>query len=258
MAIIGLIFRELTIAEPIVNLRLLKNRAFAISNVVMFLFGFIIQATTQLLPQLTQDLAGYDATTAGMTLALGAFATIAFMPIAGIVTGRLVQPRWLVFAALVGSAFAMRFAAGLDIQSDFFNFSVARVIQVVWMPFIFIPLSAVQFIGVPEGKNNEASATINMVRNIGGSIGLAVASTMLSVAGTVPLREARRAHHRVPRLFGRRPPCNRSLGGGVRSSVDHELPRRLRGARSRNVDRRAVGAFSAENAEGRRSRALRT
>ena len=182
-AIVGLIVRELVIADPIVNLRLFENRAFAISSVVMFLFGFIINSTTQLLPQLTQELAGYDATTAGLSLALGAFATIVFMPIAGLITGRLVQPRWLVLVSLIGTGFAMRYAAGLDIQSAFFDFSVARFIQVVWMPFIFIPLSAVQFIGVPEGKNNEASAIINMVRNIGGSIGLAVSTTMLSWRG---------------------------------------------------------------------------
>ena len=182
-AIVGLIVRELVIADPIVNLRLFENRAFAISSVVMFLFGFIINSTTQLLPQLTQELAGYDATTAGLSLALGAFATIVFMPIAGLITGRLVQPRWLVLVSLIGTGFAMRYAAGLDIQSAFFDFSVARIIQVVWMPFIFIPLSAVQFIGVPEGKNNEASAIINMVRNIGGSIGLAVSTTMLSWRG---------------------------------------------------------------------------
>ena len=182
-AIVALIVRELVIAEPIVNIRLLKNRAFAISNVVMFFFGFIISATTQLLPQLTQDLVGYDATTAGLTLGLGGFATIVFMPIAGLLTGRVVQPRWLVFGSLIGMGFALRVAAGLDIQSAFVDFSVSRISQVVWMPFVFIPLSAVQFIGIPDGKNNEASAIINMVRNIGGSIGLAVATTMLSWRG---------------------------------------------------------------------------
>lgn len=179
-SLVSLIAWELWVAQPIVNLRLFKSRAFAISNVVMFFFGFILIATTQLTPQLTQELFGYDATTAGMTLALGGMISIVIMPIAGIVTGKLVQPRWLVFMALAGTAYAMYFASFFDLDTPFLSFSLARAVQVVWLPFLFIPLSAVQFIGVPADKNNDASALINLMRNLGGSVGVAVATTELA------------------------------------------------------------------------------
>ncbi len=178
-----LVVWELVVDNPVMNLRLLKVRAFSISCVIMFMFGFIIVSTTQLLPQLTQELLHYDATTAGLTLGVGGVLTLFIMPTAGIVTGKLIQPRWLVFSALCGTAGALHYASGLDLDISFYNASLARVLQVIWLPFIFIPLSAVQFTGVPPGKNPDASAIINLMRNLGGSWGVSVATTLLAWRG---------------------------------------------------------------------------
>ena len=180
LSLVGLVFWELNHPQPIVNLRLLKSPAFAISNVVMFLFGFMIVATTQLLPQLTQELLGYNALTAGMTLGAGGVITLFFMPLAGVVTGRLIQPKWLILSAMLGTAGALHYTASLSLDASFYNISLSRVIQVIWMPFIFIPLSAVQFQGIPGNKNNEASAIINLMRNLGGSVGVSVVTTELA------------------------------------------------------------------------------
>ncbi len=179
VSLIALVAWELLHDQPVMNLRLFKSPAFAISNVVMFLFGLIIISTTQLLPQMTQELMGYDATTAGMTLGLSGVLSLFIMPIAGLVTGRLIQPKWLIFSALLGTAGALNYASGLDIQVSFWNISLSRMLQVVWLPFIFIPLSAVQFIGVPPSKNSDASAIINLMRNLGGSFGVSIATTQL-------------------------------------------------------------------------------
>lgn len=179
VSLVGLVIWELVHEQPVVNLRLFKIPAFAISNVVMFLFGFIIISTTQLLPQMTQELLGYDATTAGMTLGLGGVMSLFVMPIAGLVTGRVFQPKWLIFSALLGIAGAMHYAAGLNTEVSFYNVSLSRALQVFWLPFIFIPLSAVQFTGVPPDKNNDASAIINLMRNLGGSFGVSIATTQL-------------------------------------------------------------------------------
>jgi DHA2 family multidrug resistance protein len=183
VSLIALVIWELIEKQPVMNLRLLKSAPFAISNVVMFLFGFIIVSTTQLLPQLTQELLGYDALTAGMTLGVGAAVTVMVMPIAGIVTGRVFQPKYLIFAALVGVAWAMWRATGLDLNASFDTVSGLRMSQVVCLPFVFIPLSAVQFIGVPPDKNPDASALINLMRNLGGSVGVSVVTTQLQWRG---------------------------------------------------------------------------
>ena len=196
VSLVGLVVWELVHPQPIMNLRLFKIPAFAISNVVMFLFGFIIVSTTQLLPQLTQELLGYDATTAGLTLGLGGVLSLFIMPLAGVVTGRLIQPKWLIFSALLGTAGALNYAAGLNLNMSFWNVSMSRMLQVFWLPFIFIPLSAVQFTGVPPDKNSDASAIINLMRNLGGSWGVSVATTELQWRGQ--FHHARLAEHVTP------------------------------------------------------------
>ncbi len=195
VSLVALVVWELTVDQPVMNLRLFRNRAFVISNIVMFAFGFIIISTTQLLPQLTQELMGYDATTAGLTLGLGGLATIFIMPIAGLITGPI-QPRYLVCMALTGTGFALWHTSGLDLGITFWNVSLSRMFQVVWLPFIFIPLSAVQFIGVPPDKNPDASAIINLMRNLGGGWGVSVATTQLQ--WREQFHHARLAEHVTP------------------------------------------------------------
>ncbi|HEY0206291.1 MAG TPA: DHA2 family efflux MFS transporter permease subunit [Acetobacteraceae bacterium] len=178
-----LIVWELLHDQPVMNLRLFKVPAFAISNVVMFVFGFIIISTTQLVPQLAQQLLGYDATTAGLTLGAAGVVSLFVMPLAGVVTGRLIQPKWLIFSALLGTAGALNYASSLNLNAAFYNLSLSRMLQVFWLPFIFIPLSAVQFTGVPPEQNADASAIINLMRNLGGSFGVSIVTTQLAWRG---------------------------------------------------------------------------
>lgn len=196
VSLLTLVFWELRNKQPIVNLRLFMSRPFAISCSVMFAFGFIINSTTQILPQFTQALLGYDATNAGLTLGLGGLVTLFFMPIAGMVTGRVFQPKWLVMMSLAGTGFALFNSAGLDINIGFWDVSLSRLYQVIWLPFLFIPLSAVQFIGIPPEQNNNASALINMMRNLGGSFGVSLVTTQL--AWREQFHHARLAEHITP------------------------------------------------------------
>ncbi|WP_144107375.1 DHA2 family efflux MFS transporter permease subunit [Paraburkholderia sp. BCC1886] len=196
VSLLILVFWELWVEQPIVNLRLFKSSAFAISCTVMFAFGFIINSTTQILPQFTQALLGYDATNAGLTLGLGGLVTLFFMPIAGIVTGRVFQPKWLVLMSLAGTGIALFHASGLNLNIGFWDVSLSRLYQVIWLPFLFIPLSAVQFVGIPPKENNNASALINMMRNLGGSFGVSLVTTEL--AQREQFHHARLAEHITP------------------------------------------------------------
>ncbi len=196
VSLLTLVFWELRVRQPIVNLRLFKSSAFAISCSVMFAFGFIINSTTQILPQFTQVLLGYDATNAGLTLGLGGLVTLVVMPIAGIVTGRVFQPKWLVLMSLAGTGIALFHSAGLNLNIGFWDVSLSRLFQVIWLPFLFIPLSAVQFVGIPPKENNNASALINMMRNLGGSFGVSLVTTQL--AWREQFHHARLAEHITP------------------------------------------------------------
>lgn len=178
-SLISLIVWEMLHPQPVMHVRLLQSRAFAISCLMMFLVFFALISTTQLIPQLSQELMGYDALSAGMTLAYGGVVTFFVMPIAGVITGRFVQPKWLILGALIGTGWGLLSNTGLDLQMGFSNLAMARVVQVVWLPLLFIPLSAVSYVGVPPNQTNEASAMINLFRNLGGSVGISVVTTVL-------------------------------------------------------------------------------
>ncbi len=196
VALVAMVFWELHHPQPLVNLRLLRAFPFAISNVIMFLFGALIVSTTQLLPQFSQQLLGYDALTAGMTLGMGGLVSLVMMPISGIVTGKFIQPKWLICSAMLGTAGSMMYATGLNLDAGFWDLSHTRMLQVIWLPLVFIPLSAVQFNGVPPDKNADASAIINLMRNLGGSVGVAAVTTELQ--WRTQFHHARLAEHVTP------------------------------------------------------------
>ncbi|WP_298162447.1 DHA2 family efflux MFS transporter permease subunit [Acidocella sp.] len=166
--------------QPVMNFRLFKISNFAICCLVMFVVGFVFLASTQLLPQMAQTLLGYTATTSGMALALGGLATISLMPVAGLITGRFVSARLLMAVALIQMGGALLMDAHFSPLMSFADLSWARIAQVVAMPFIFIPISALSYVGVPPELSGEAAALFNQVRNIGSSVGVSFVTTLLS------------------------------------------------------------------------------
>lgn len=175
----GLIFRELTTREPIVNLRLLKNRNFLSVNIVMFAIFFVLLSTTQLLPQLVQQLMGYNALQAGLILMPGGFVVMALMPVVGRLVN-IIQPRYLIAFGLLVMAFAMEYFTGFDQYASFSSLAIARCYQTGAMAFMFVPINTIAYIGLPAGQTNNASALINLMRNLGGSVGISVVTTLLA------------------------------------------------------------------------------
>jgi DHA2 family multidrug resistance protein len=162
-----------------VRIDLFKRANFAISNVFMLLVGMILFGTTQFIPQLLQQVLGYTATQAGEALTLGGIATILMMPAAGLLTGR-VDARILIGVALVIQGVALWNMSTLDTMMSFQNAAVARMIQSVGMPLMFVPISTVAYVGLKPQENNQASALMNVSRNLGGTVGISFAQTMLA------------------------------------------------------------------------------
>jgi DHA2 family multidrug resistance protein len=180
VGIIGGIVWELFIAEkPIVDLSLFKSGGFLFTNIMMFAVMFVLLSTTQLLPQFVQELAGYDATKAGLILMPGGFVIMACMPIAGFLV-RKVQPKYLIMVGLITTALAMFHMSGFTTAVSFKVVSIARVYQAIGLAFLFVPINTLAFSGLPPGKSNSASALINLMRNLGGSVGISVATTLLA------------------------------------------------------------------------------
>jgi MFS transporter, DHA2 family, multidrug resistance protein len=178
-ALAAFIVWELRRSDSIVDLRLLKSPNFAIGSVLMFMLGFILLGSTVLLPLMVQTLFGYTATDAGMVLSPGGFAIMLMMPVVGNLVAR-VDPRWLIVLGLAVTSLALFHMTNFDLNIDYRTIAWARVFQSIGLAFLFIPINTVAFLGVPPEKSNNASAIINMMRNIGGSFGIALATTLVA------------------------------------------------------------------------------
>jgi MFS transporter, DHA2 family, multidrug resistance protein len=170
---------ELSRKDPIVEIRLFGQRNFLIANVFMMLTGVIVFGTTQFIPQLLQEVLGYTATNAGLALTMGGLATLLVMPLSGFLSSR-VDARYLIGGALAIQAFAMWNMSTLNTQMSFENAAVARMIQALGLPFLFVPLTQLAYVGLKPEQNNQASALVNVARNLGGTFGIALVQTMLA------------------------------------------------------------------------------
>src|SRR3954454_19569884 len=167
--------------HPIVDVRLLRNRNFGTAVSFSFTLGMVLFGSTVLIPQFLQTSLGYTAERAGMALSPGGIALMVMMPIAGFITTKAkVDPRMLVSFGFLGMATTLHLMTVIYPGVDFKTIVILRVIQVLPMPFIFIPISTLNYIGVPREKNNQVSGLSNFARNLGGSIGTSLLSTFVS------------------------------------------------------------------------------
>ena len=183
-AFVAFIPWELSQKEPIVNIRLFKNRNFVISNIFMVVMGLIIFGTTQFIPQLLQEVLGYTATNAGLALTAGGLATLVMMPLAGFLSSR-VDPRILIGFAMIMQGIALWNMAGLNSQISFDDAAMARMIQSFALPFVFVTITNIAYVGIGPKDNNQASALLNVSRNLGGTFGISLVQTMLARQGQV-------------------------------------------------------------------------
>jgi DHA2 family multidrug resistance protein len=179
IGIVGAIIWEIWLTDdPVVDLTLLKKPRFAFTNLLMFIVGFILNSTTVLIPQFAQQLLGYNATQAGMLLMGGGFALMVMMPVSGILTSKF-QPKYLMAGGIAVTSLSMWHMAHFNLQVTFSQLVYARIFQAIALPFFFIPINTVAYSDLPAGKSNQASALINLMRNLGGSTGIAIAVLIL-------------------------------------------------------------------------------
>ncbi len=188
-ALVAMVIWEWRHPDPIIDLRMLKRRSFAVSFCMMLVLGLVLFGTTVLLPQYVQTLLGYTAQEAGMVLSPGGLVVITLLPLVGRLLGK-VDPRWLIGFGFLVTALALHHMTALYLGIAFSTAVAMRCYQSVGFAFLFVPINTVSYVGVPREKNNQVSAMINLARNLGGSIGISLATTML----------ARRAQHHQAQL----------------------------------------------------------
>ncbi len=178
-ALILAVIWELRVKDPIVELRLLKDRTFFMGCFMLFMVGFVLYSTTVLLPQYAQDLMGYTAEEAGMLISPGGVTIMLLMPLVGYLVTHYDARKIIAFGFLmVGLATLnmMRFNLGVDFRTMMW----ARVFQAGSVAFLFVPINTIAFAYLPREKSNAGSGLINLARNIGGSVGISMVTTTLA------------------------------------------------------------------------------
>jgi DHA2 family multidrug resistance protein len=184
IGLVGVVLWELHTPDPVINLRLLKDRNFAISTVSMFTLGVVLYGTTVMLPIFLQTLLGYSATRSGMVLSPGGLAVMVMMPIVGILLSK-VQPRWLVIIGVLITSASLFYMSGFNLDISYGTAVRARVYQSLGMAFLFVPINTMAFYFISKKNTNNATGIINLARNVGGSVGISIVTTMLARSSQV-------------------------------------------------------------------------
>lgn len=172
------LWRELTTQHPVIDIALYRSRNFSMTQLVMLVIGAALYSTTVMIPQFLQEIMGYTATEAGLVLSLGGLVLIFLLPIVGFI-GQKVDPRAMICFGFAWVSFGIWRISSLNLSISFWDAASWRVIMVLGMPFLFVPISVMSYVGVPQEKNNEVSGLTALARNIGGSLGISFISTML-------------------------------------------------------------------------------
>ena len=166
--------------NPVVDLRLFQKPNFATAMFFSFTVGITLYGTTVMIPQFLQVLLGYPAVKAGEALAGGGFVMLLMLPLVGTLVSRVDPRKMMAFGFLSISAAMYYMSSAFSLQMDFRTAFLIRTFQMFGLAFIFVPQNILAYVGVPREKNNQISSMNSFMRNIGGSIGIAVISTSIA------------------------------------------------------------------------------
>ncbi len=165
--------------RPIVDLSVFRNYSYTLGNIAMFVFMANLFGTLVLLPIYLQTLMGYTASLAGLVLAPGGVANLITMPLVGRFLHRY-NPKVFVIVGILFTAYSTLLMAGFTLGVDFATVLWPRIFMGVGMGMLFIPLTTLTIASIKKEDMGNATALYNLVRNIGGSIGIAIVTTMVS------------------------------------------------------------------------------
>ena len=177
-ALAAFLIRELMAAEPILDLGVYRDRNFAASSLIMVVVMFGFFSSMVLLALLTQKALGYDAWTSGTVLAPGGVGNLISLIVAGRLINRMDQ-RFILAAGCLLNAWAAWSMSVVTLGVDYWGLAWPRFIQGLGVGLIFVPLNAMALATIRRESMGNATALLNVVRNLGGGIGVAVVSTLL-------------------------------------------------------------------------------
>jgi DHA2 family multidrug resistance protein len=179
IGVVIFIIREWTAKEPIVDLHIFKNRTYSTGVFLMTTLGFVLYGSLVLLPIMLQTLLGYPALQAGIAMAPRGIGSLIGMPVIGILVGKI-DARKLIAFGLIGGALTLIWLGELNLNAGYWDIFWPQFFQGLALSALFVPLTTVSMDPIPRERMGNATSLFNLMRNLGGSIGIAVTGSLLA------------------------------------------------------------------------------
>jgi MFS transporter, DHA2 family, multidrug resistance protein len=214
-AFVGFLVRELTVNDPIVDLRILRERNFSVGLGLIAVMGAVLYGSISLLPLFLQTVMGYPPLQSGLALSprgLGSFASM-------IIVGRLVSrldTRYMMAVGFAILAAATYMLSHINLDVAMRNITVPNIVAGFAMGFIFVPLTTTTMGRLRNEQIGNATGLYNLMRNVGGSLGIAIVTTLLA-------RTGQREHAILAGHFASDDPVYQDYYQGLRGALTPEV-----------------------------------
>ena len=195
IGIVGAIYWLLYARKPVVDITVMKDRNFWVAGLLMAGMAMILYGSSVVLPQLAQQDLGYTATWSGLVLSPGAVLIVLTIPLV-LKLMPIVQTRYIIAFGFTCLASAFFYSTTLTPNVDFTTLVLMRSAQSIGLGFLFVPLTTIAFITVPQRLNADAAALFTMFRNVAGSIGSSLATA--GITERMQTRSASMVHNMTP------------------------------------------------------------
>ena len=188
LGIFGAICWLLTAKKPIIDLDIFKDKNFAIGCVLIGALGALLYGSSVLVPNFAQQVLGYPALDAGFILSPGGVAVIVLIPVVGAAM-KFIQTRYIIMFGFAFMGCALYYSSWIAPNIDFRTLVIMRTLQTAALAFLFVPISTVAYLTLPDKYRSDGAALFSMFRNVFGSIGIS-----LSTAAVTERSQADQAH----------------------------------------------------------------
>lgn len=179
VALVAFVVWELRTREPIVNLRVLANRNFAVGTALIFAMGVVLYGTSALLPLFLQTLLGYPAAESGLAVSPRGIGAIISMILVGRLVGKI-DGRYLIMFGFCVVGLSTYWLGDIDLQISIGSVAWPQIFSGFAMGFVFVPLTVLATGTLSNEQIGNATGIFNLMRNVGGSFGIAAVTTMLA------------------------------------------------------------------------------
>ena len=179
VGLLGAVCWLLSARRPVVNLFVLGNRDFAVGSLMISVMAIVLYSSAVLIPQISQEVLGYDATHAGLILSPGGFAVVLLIPLVGRLM-KVAQTRLLVATGFIIMGFSFVYSSRVSPDVSFGTLVMMRAAQAAGLAFLFVPISTAAYATMSREMQGDATSLFTLFRNLFGSIGISISTALVT------------------------------------------------------------------------------